>query len=104
MIIQKKREEKSWVLHKVKIWIVMKKEEKRRGSAKVKIWDIMKKEEKRWGLDKVVIWNCMIIQKKGRKIMGLTWSKYLDCYGEGIKKKRFGQSIDLDSYVKVSIS
>ena len=48
----KKKEEKSWVSHKVKIWIVMKKEEKRWGFAEVKIWIVMKKEEKRWGLTK----------------------------------------------------
>ena len=31
------KEEKSWVLHEVKIWIVMKKEDKRWGLDKVKI-------------------------------------------------------------------
>ena len=37
MMIQKRKEETSWVSHEVNIWIVMKKEEKRRGLDEVKI-------------------------------------------------------------------
>ena len=48
-MIQKKKEEISWVSHKVKIWIVMKKKAKRWGFAEVKIWIVMKKEKrKKW--------------------------------------------------------
>ena len=57
-MIQKKKKEKSWVSHEVKIWIVMKREEKR--------WCAQSKDL-----------NCF---KKGGKMMGFGLSKDLDCY------------------------
>ena len=52
-MIKKGKEEKSWVSHEVKIWIVMKKEEKRQGFAEVKIWIVMniENEDKRATLE-----------------------------------------------------
>ena len=50
----KKNEEKSWVSHEVKIWIVIEKEEKRWGFAEVKIWIVMKKGRKKMGFGRSV--------------------------------------------------
>ena len=72
-MIQMGTEEKSWVSHKVNIWIVIKTEENKKGLAKVKIWIVMKKEKK----------------------IGFGQSKDLDYYEKGRKKMGLGQSIDL---------